>query len=349
MIPRGRLGFTLLEAIVALAILAVLIALAVPAVLRARAIGDEAICATRLRQLGQAAHHFDRDYGRLPPGYLGPSREAEAIVPAAYYQGQWIGHLPMLLPYLEQRGLWEKLTLEVNFDPTVIDRKWWIAKTGEEPNPATYRLAMTPVKHFLCPAAPVFEPLVGSKLGGTVIGIHVFHNDKGIRTIYWGEDYKDEIEYRFLAPTHYVGCAGTGVGTNAEYLRWAGVFTNRSSLSLAGLAARDGPSNTLLYGEAVGSRDPEQPARTRDLSWTGSGALGTYDGLVRGQESTVMTFSSHHIRGVPFCFGDGSVRWLRYQAYGGPKEPRSPAWLALQQLAGVSDGGLTDLGRILLD
>ncbi|HMP03915.1 MAG TPA: DUF1559 domain-containing protein [Gemmatales bacterium] len=333
-----------------LAIIATLIALVVPAVLRVRAVSDEAICADRLRQLGQTAHLFERDHGRLPPGYLGPGREHETTAPAAYRHGQWLGHLPLLLPYLEQRALLEKLSQEVSLDVNTISQKWWISKTGEEPNPATYRLAMTPVKHFLCPAVPRFEPLTESyRQGGTVIGVHVFHNERSIRTIYWGEGYETEVEFRFLAPTHYVGCAGTGVGTNPEYLRWAGVYTNRSAWSLSGLAARDGTSNTLLYGEATGTRDPDKPAWTRDLSWMGSGALGTFDGLYRGRDGTVMTFTSYHVRGVPFCFADGSVRWLRYADYGGPREPRTPAWLALQQLAGVADGGMADASLILVE
>jgi prepilin-type N-terminal cleavage/methylation domain-containing protein len=115
-------GFTLLEALVVLAILAVSVGLLLPAVQRAREAAARASCANNLRQVGQAFHRYDRDHGRLPPGigYLPPKA------------GQPFGNaLFHLLPYLGQGDLYR------------VSYRW------DDP-----RVYSQPVKVFVCPADP---------------------------------------------------------------------------------------------------------------------------------------------------------------------------------------------------
>jgi hypothetical protein len=76
----------------------------VPAVQKVREAANRMLCAAHLRNLGIAAHHYHNDRSSLLPGYLGPALQTNANHPAYFHEGQWIGHLPMLLPYLEPRG-----------------------------------------------------------------------------------------------------------------------------------------------------------------------------------------------------------------------------------------------------
>jgi prepilin-type N-terminal cleavage/methylation domain-containing protein/prepilin-type processing-associated H-X9-DG protein len=63
---KHRAGFTLLELLIAIAIIAILIALLFLAAARVRASAMRAACANNLRQIGQALVVYDHDYGRLP-------------------------------------------------------------------------------------------------------------------------------------------------------------------------------------------------------------------------------------------------------------------------------------------
>ncbi|MGH7170495.1 MAG: DUF1559 domain-containing protein [Gemmataceae bacterium] len=93
-----RHGFTLLELLVVLAIVAVLMGLLLPAVQRARDAATRIKCANNLHQIGLAAHQYHDLMGSLPPGMSSP------IVPNQLYRfASW---LTMLLPYLEQGNLW---------------------------------------------------------------------------------------------------------------------------------------------------------------------------------------------------------------------------------------------------
>ena len=66
-----RRGFTIIELLVAAAVVAVLLALLVPAVQQAREASRRTRCRSNLRQLGLALHAYESSHGVFPPSKIG--------------------------------------------------------------------------------------------------------------------------------------------------------------------------------------------------------------------------------------------------------------------------------------
>jgi len=349
---QHRPGFTLTELLVVIAIIVLLIAILLPAIQKVREAANRMICASNIRQIGLAAHNYHNDHERLPPGYLGPSLARNSDYPGHTGEGQWVGHLPLLLPYLEQDAVFRQI--RVDFDVRSVTPLPWFWKPGPISHHENYTAGMTKLKLFRCPSAPNYDPEAGQPgpgSGGTILGLHVFNSPAaGVFTDGWRDNYIRAANYRFLGRTNYMGVAGCGSGTHPFFSRFEGIYTNRSENTLGQLAVQDGTSHTLLYGEACGSHWSGSRFETMDIAWMGGGALGTYPGLRRGRDAEVIVFSSYHPSGVHFCFADGSVRMVRFggTAWDG-SSPFTQDWLILQQLAGRRDGGTADAASLLDD
>jgi prepilin-type N-terminal cleavage/methylation domain-containing protein len=345
---RGR-GFSLVEMVVAISVLLLLIALALPAIQKAREAANALRCASNLKDLGLAAHHFHADHGLLPPGYLGPSLKNNANYPMHLFEGQWVGHLAMLLPYLEQDSTYRELAINFNVGVVTPNPWFWLPNT-ETPNDTNYAAAFTKLNIFRCPSASDFAPRPGPEPGGggTLLGIHVFNSlNMGVFTDAWKDEYLKIPQFRFLGRTNYLGVAGCGTGSHPFFSQFGGVYTNRSQNTLGQIADQDGTSNTLLYGETCGAKW-FSPPDSKDICWMAGGALGTYLGLQRGRTASTIAFSSYHAAGVHFCFADGSVHTVRFGDTTIQQTDATPSdWLLLQQLAGWHDGGPTDASALV--
>lgn len=102
--PSLRRGFTLVELLVVIAVIAVLLSLLLPAVQQARAAARRTTCKNHLHQLGLALHNYHSIHNRLPFGY--------AYRSSVQGNESGFGWGSMLLPSLDQAGLYGLLNFE---------------------------------------------------------------------------------------------------------------------------------------------------------------------------------------------------------------------------------------------
>lgn len=130
--PRARrLGWTLVELLVVVAILGVLLGMVLPAVQGAREAGRRTQCLNHLRQLGLALHAYHAAQGTFPVGCV------QFRVHASQTSRRQLAWSALLLPYLEERALYERLDLLAPYDAA-----------------ANAPAAATVLPVYLCPSTP---------------------------------------------------------------------------------------------------------------------------------------------------------------------------------------------------
>ena len=98
----NRIGFTLVELLVLIAIIGILVVLLLPAVQSDREAARRIQCANNLKQLGIAVHNFHAVRNSVVPTHLTRVGHATWCV--------------LLLPFLEESALYEEVYGEVTFD-----------------------------------------------------------------------------------------------------------------------------------------------------------------------------------------------------------------------------------------
>ena len=98
-----RRGYTLVELLVAIAIIGMIVSLLLPAVQAARESARSTQCKNNLRQIGLALHQYHSVRNAFPPAFLGRSDR---------WRPSWTW-TTFLLPHLEQGGLYDDLQVEI--------------------------------------------------------------------------------------------------------------------------------------------------------------------------------------------------------------------------------------------
>ncbi len=286
-----RDGFTLIELLVVIAIIAVLIGLLLPAVQKVREAAARIKCQNNLKQIGLALHsHHDRT-GAFPPGYSSTLRNADGTGPG----WGWVAHI---LPELEQDSQFR----QIDFQRPVIDTRHDMVRTVNIP--------------FLrCPSDPRQLPIELSE----------FQNAAGLTTP--------------LGRSNYVGCYGNTpfldedpavltTPLTIDGISGRGVFQRNSRTNIAMVS--DGLSNTIFVGEKSATNTlASWVGIIPGATWTSANDQAAYGGIPSNLPAAMTfghacrdhppsssagvaeDFSSAHINGVNFVFGDGSVRAIR--------------------------------------
>src|SRR4051812_37432063 len=147
--PR-RQGFTLIEALVVIAIIGVLLALLLPAVQMAREAARRAQCRNNLKQIGLALQNYHEVARCFPPGRL-----CNFNVPG---EGRCYSAYAHLLPYLDQGHVYD----QVNF---LLSPEQGASSPGVPENTTVLNLS---VAVLLCPS-----DWAGIKLQGDA-GVHSY-------------------------------------------------------------------------------------------------------------------------------------------------------------------------------
>lgn len=124
-----REGFSAIDLLVVIAIIAILIALLLPAVQKVREAARRTECQNNMKQLGLAMHNYHDTFRTFPPGHVSPPADKQARYMSAH---------TMVLPFMEQNGIYDA----TNFALGPL----------EAANTKTARRA--PVKAYVCPADP---------------------------------------------------------------------------------------------------------------------------------------------------------------------------------------------------
>ncbi len=138
--PRAgrREGFTLLELIVTLAVVAIVAGLLLPAVQRARSAADRNSCLNKLRQLGLAVQAYETVKRTIP-------RNQCSVPPSVPRNTCFSAHCK-LLPFLDAEAVFQ----QIDWTDESLDFP------GQPPDAseANAQLLAYPVSQFLCPADP---------------------------------------------------------------------------------------------------------------------------------------------------------------------------------------------------
>ncbi len=221
---HGPSGFTLIEILVVIAVIAILIGLLIPAVQASRQAASRSQCVNNFKQLGIALSNYHSAWQVLPPGFISHNdmtvdpltggtvvglvtfcQPLNPVFSGLFGYPGW-GWGSMILPYAEQSPLFN----QINFSLTDVD---W-------PNDT---INLIRVSTYICPAdnpAPTFQ---------------VFDA--------WGNSPPVPM---YMASSNYLGVYGTGT-VDLSSTTCDGIFGMNTTTSFSKIS--DGLSQTMAVGE----------------------------------------------------------------------------------------------------
>lgn len=286
----ARVGFTLIEFLVVLAVIGLLISLLLPAVQSAREASRRMQCRNNLKQIGFAMHNYVEAHGVFPISW-GDTRWTSNSKNAAW--------LALILPQLDQAALYSNINFASDLDP------------------ANRSAAGTVVRVYLCPSDST--PTVRTdrmRAQSSPLGFPAaVTNYRGVGGSNWSHG-------------PFVRSESTGRNAGmAECFRFGnGIFTGGylepafygPPIVTRPADIQDGMSNTMATGESVADWCSQSwwywfswPNGTMAIPLNYCSAYSDcYDDWTRN-----FGFHSRHLGGAHFLVADGSVRFVSENIY----------------------------------
>ncbi len=300
---RRRTGFTIIELLVAIAIIGLLVALLLPAVQSAREAARRMSCKNNLRQIGVALHNYHSNHETFPPGVVSVYPGAGWPTDPCFLLGRtnldsrapWT---VLLLPELDDSPLYSEFDMQASF----FGFKSTVAPAVNE-MPQTEAL-----NYFECPSDPnsgrgtgncnyfgvqgggstpdCVDP--GGHSGRVMMRNGVLFINSRVRA----QDIRDGLSNTFaVGESRYLQLQGGGQtpgGGPLYYGTWA------SSVWLAGTSASDASSVYVTLAAAIAAINSSKLDPQSD--WT--------------VEVQSQLFGSRHPGGCHFLFADGSCHFI---------------------------------------
>lgn len=289
-------GFTLVELLVAIAIIGILIAMLLPAVQLAREASRRMQCGNNLKQMGLAMHMYNDQSGFLPP--VGRSQRISPFL--------WI------LPLLENSALYEQYSPGLDSDP-------------EEAEERRTKVANQLIATYLCPSMNLPRHVPELNCFGVIEEGAPASYAASVGTL---NPFNDaEFNGAFVDPTNAGLEIKEEIEVDGEEFELRRVLVGHSSIPM--ISNQDGTTNTLMIGELdYGLRnflfltclERLNEVRGGNTIWSQNYAsfniastVGRYNAdeiVVPGTNEERVTFRSDHPGGCNFVMVDGSVRFI---------------------------------------
>jgi type II secretory pathway pseudopilin PulG len=284
-----RWGFSVLELLVTIAVLAILLALLMPAVQTSREAARRVECGNKLKQVGLALHNYHDSHHILPVATsYGP--------PWGVTRQHW-SWTARILPYLEQEQLYDLMS----FQSHGLDATPRLTVNGQPVS--NLSLISGNLAAMLCPSDSLAaDPRTrADDAVNTVLGLTCYAASVGDHKNLSGEGHPSVDAYRFgnfaTGPSQLRGVISRG--------GWSARFDD----------VKDGLSSTFFVGEVIPAWCDWQDWGHQNFASTAHGInFRNHDfqiGLLLPSDSDEScVFRSWHERGAQFLFGDGTVRFL---------------------------------------
>jgi prepilin-type N-terminal cleavage/methylation domain-containing protein/prepilin-type processing-associated H-X9-DG protein len=292
-----RRGFTLIEILVVIAIIAILIGLLLPAVQKVREAANRIKCANNLKQIALAAHNYHDANNRFPAGGRVPVFVGDRPTRGT---NLWIE----LLPYIEQDNLYKQWDRDDN-------RKNVAGETN-----ATQAQVL---KLLICPSDSLPESVVNHSAAVTLpwcwgfYGMSSYGGNAGTRSL------------PFVATPAFPGISRDGIFFIDSSVGTNDITDGTSNTLLFGERYhRDPEFDPLQLAVAPGLAPLAHQGKWGFVAGP-PGIMGNVtlhsavpinyrlppDGDFLALISRAVAFGSGHAGGANFAFADGSVRFLR--------------------------------------